>query len=582
LSAALQSGARADVLIVGSQEGFKAASVADKGDRWTGIFDGVLSHHRVSTIAVPGEPNDDGFRCVNEQIYTHAASSVEPGEEIVAVGVTPGRRDGVDHTEYLLDRFEAAGHLVLRLNPSRQHDDVPIAFVAMPYGVRPAVSRQHREWDADATWRRILFPVLLDAGFRPVRADLEASLEMIDVKMIRAMGRASLFVADLALHNPNVFWELGVRHAWKSSGTLLVKPEGPPHPPFDVNHVPVHEYRRSPDGVTDSDAVASIRALRAVLRSKQAGVDSPVFVALPGLRPVELPPARDPAGEGIVADFAEQLSLATALCDGEGIIRIVEQIPKAISASTADVLREQAGLALVDLGEHEGALSILMPLAESDIGFTRELLQQRYALALIHARQPAENRADRLRMAELRLQRLNDSRPGSAETLGLLGSAAKRAFLLSRNAGGDGLAHLHQAIAAYEEGFQADPTDYFPGVNAVALLRVRGQHLWLNKPRGLQDVARARQLIPVVRFALDRPQVPDSVWLRATSAEIAFHEYLIEGTDEGIETCLREYMRAAERATPFQRRSMKEQLEMFAELGDPAEVISEVLTLLER
>lgn len=578
LAAALGAGAAALVLITEDRRVFRSASVEDKGPAWSAAYDALLGRPEVTVMPVPVRADDQGFAVVNEKILAAAGAARSADEEIVVLGVTAGRRAGRDHSEDLLAAAQAADHLVLRIDPTAQRDATPTAFVAMPYGIRRAETKDGRDWNADATWHRILVPALLDAAFRPVRADLEASMEIIDSKMIRAIGEADLLVADLSQHNPNVFWEIGLRHAWQPSGTLLLKAQGSPRPPFDVARVPVYTYERGSDGVEDRDAVAAIRMVRGLLAAPRA-TDSPVFAAIPDLGPVAMPLALHADSDEQVSRLAERLSLAADLRDPDKIMQVVAGLPAALSAGTRALIKEQAGLALVDLSQHEQALELLEPLADDDPEFGRIRLQQRYALALMHAKEPSAERGQRLRTAALRLQRLAQRHPGSPETLGLLGGAAKRAFLLAQREGQEGLPHLDQAVDAYEAGFAADPTDYFPGINAVALRRIRGQLLLPGTARAEQDLARARQLRPVVAFALARPQLTDTPWQHATRGELSLHEYLL-GADEALAAARQHYERAVQEASPFQVDSMREQLNLFLDLGDPPAAIHNLLQAL--
>jgi hypothetical protein len=240
-----------------------------------------------------------------------------------------------------------------------------------------------------------------------------------------------------------------------------------------------------------------------------------------------------------------------------------------MTAAQADALREQVALALLRLDRADDALPLLAPLAHADPDLDRVLLQQRYALALMKASTPAESVDDWLREAEALLSRLDARHPGSGETLGLLGSAAKRMFRRSSGAVAD--AHLDRALAAYLRGFHTDPTDYYPGVNAVALLRARAA-----RTTSTGDLDRARALLPVVRFMIDRPGVPDTVWRRATAAELLLHEHQLDGGPP-LDDVVRAYATAAATAGPDEIGSMRNQLQLLRDLGDPPEIVDVLL-----
>lgn len=572
-AAAADAGADVHVVTAGPLDAFAAASVADKGDEWAARLRGLVRRYEVSVIELDAAPDDDGFAAVNTAVLDRARGALTPGEELVVVAVADARRGGRDHTADLADEAAAAGHLVLRLDPAAARDEAPVAFVAMPYGLRKDQLPGRPDYDADLTWHRILVPALVDAGYRPVRVDLEASLEIIDAKMIRGIGQAHLLVADLAHHNPNVFWELGVRHAWIPAGTVLVAPDGAPRPPFDVNRVSVHNYARGAQEVSDADAVAAIRMLRPVLASAHEAVDSPVFAALPDLTPQQLPPAADAEADAAVTAAAEQISLLADLRRADDLVVLAGSHPRpGMPAPQAAALREQAALALLVLRRADDALSLLAPLATADADLERITLQQRYALALMDATTPADTADARLAEAEALLARLDERQPGSGETLGLLGSAAKRTF--RRTSGPTADAHLERAIDAYLRGFQSDPQDYYPGVNAVALLRARAARTGSSA-----DADQARALVPVVRFMVDRPGVADTVWRRATAAELLLHEHGLDG-NPSLDTVVYAYAAVAATARPQQLASMRNQLDLLRDLGDPPDVIDPILAVL--
>jgi hypothetical protein len=339
--------------------------------------------------------------------------------------------------------------------------------------------------------------------------------------------------------------------------------------------VSVHEYARGAGGVSDREAVAGVRQLRPVLAAAQGLVDSPVFTALPSLTAQRIPDAPDAAGDEQVTATAERISLAADLKRPDDLAALLSSLSElSLPAQAEAALREQAGLALLDLQRPNQALAVLGPLAEADTAFDRPLLQQRHALALMQATGTDDERAARLREAEARLARLDRLNPGSGETLGLLGSIAKRMYEASLLGGRDTAEDRDRALHWYEAGFASEPTNYYPGINAIAMLRLRARATGTEA-----DAERARALVPVVRFMLDRPAVPDSVWRRATAAELLLHEHLLDGAP-GTDAYARAYRSAAAGAMPFEIDSMRKQLRLFKLSGDPSDVIDDALAAL--
>ncbi|WP_347404573.1 tetratricopeptide repeat-containing protein [Streptomyces sp. MST-110588] len=423
------------------------------------------------------------------------------------------------------------GFLVLRLDPTARREETPAAFVAMPYGTRADATRGLNRLEADETWRRVLVPALYDSGYRPIRSDIESHLDTIDINMLSDINRSDLFVADLATLNPNVFWELGVRHAWVPSGTLLLAPRWVTAP-FDINHARVHPYDRGMKTVSDRQAVAAIRTVRAALNGSCGETSSPVWAVFPHLEPVRLPARPDPGLSRALTRRTEQISLAVDLRDEHRLTALARELcAQDLPLDSRHALLEMTGLALVSLGRYEAGRAVLEQPAAADTAFSRIRLQQQYALTLIHSEAPtsAQRLAD-LREAELRLLRLDQRHPQSSETQALLGSAAKQTWLLSLQLGErQHEAHLARAIDAYSNGTAVDPGDYYPGINAVSLLRLRAQYFG----GGTEDLDAARDLLPVVRFAVRRRPGPRNVWEHATLGEIALNEHLLRRRPNG-------------------------------------------------
>jgi nucleoside 2-deoxyribosyltransferase len=147
--------------------------------------------------------------------------------------------------------------------------------------------------------------------FDAVRADFITKTGSINKSVIQHIYNADLVIADLTDLNPNVFYELGVRHALRS-GTILVALVGTKLP-FDVGDLRSVFYK---DRVgAEKEAVPEIQRLIRALSEAESADDSPVFAVLPAL---QAPQARDlseaqakaSAAEADAAELRIKLSLA--------------------------------------------------------------------------------------------------------------------------------------------------------------------------------------------------------------------------------------------------------------------------------
>ena len=96
----------------------------------------------------------------------------------------------------------------------------PHAFVAMPFGTKQ--DAEGNQIDFNAIYADYIRPALEDAGMEVFRADEEEEAGEIRKDMFFELLVADLVVADLSIDNPNVWYELGVRHALRARGVVLI------------------------------------------------------------------------------------------------------------------------------------------------------------------------------------------------------------------------------------------------------------------------------------------------------------------------------------------------------------------------
>jgi MAP3K TRAFs-binding domain len=136
-------------------------------------------------------------------------------------------------------------------------------------------------------------------------------------------------------------------------------------------------------------------------------------------------------------------------------------------------------------------------------------VRQQRALALNRT----NNAGDR-EQAERILQQIVKEKGPDPETLGIVGHVYKDRYKELKKKGSVGaLAALDASIEAYTRGFEADPRDYYPGVNAITLIEK-------GEPDSLQEVAR---LVPLVSFAVARRggSASSDYWDLATVLELS-------------------------------------------------------------
>jgi O-acetyl-ADP-ribose deacetylase (regulator of RNase III) len=153
-------------------------------------------------------------------------------------------------------------------------------FVIMPFGTRehPVTKAQI---DFDAVYDNLIKPAATDAGLNCERSDKVSESGLIHFDMINRIMRADIAIVDITTGNPNVLYELGVRHTARRSGTIVMHQYGDAIP-FNINGIRILNYHAKSDADT---LKADQAALAAMLRSAIGGMhtDSLVHTLIPGL-----------------------------------------------------------------------------------------------------------------------------------------------------------------------------------------------------------------------------------------------------------------------------------------------------------
>jgi hypothetical protein len=101
----------------------------------------------------------------------------------------------------------------------------PLCFMIMPYGRKPTKAEAGHgtpgEVDFNMLWDRAYAPMSEALGYDPVRADQDTGALIIN-QMIERLYFADLVLAHITIPNGNVYYEIGVRHAAKERGCVLL------------------------------------------------------------------------------------------------------------------------------------------------------------------------------------------------------------------------------------------------------------------------------------------------------------------------------------------------------------------------
>jgi hypothetical protein len=406
--------------------------------------------------------------------------------------------------------------------------------------------RVGRQWiDFAAVYERLISPAIAEAGMVALRADEELRGGIWQKTMFERLVVCEFAVADLSTGNPNVYYELGVRHGQRPYSTVLIFQRGWPLP-LDVAHDAALDYP-----VDRAGAPAEVEVTRARLRdrlnaAREAAVDSPVYQLVSGLATPVVDHARiDTFREHAARDADLRERLHAARIQGPEAIRRVEAELGRLNDLDSDAI-----LALIVAYRAVEAWDEVVRVATSASPPVRrlELVRQQLAGAL--------NRCGRGRDAERILRELLQQRP-SSETFGLLGRVEKDRWRVAtspvqRNS------FLKAAIDAYLRGYETDLRDLYPGVNAVTLM-------WLSDPPD----PRLSRVLPVVRYAVDLRVAGSGdadFWDHASDLGVAIVEGDRARAQAALERCV------ATAREPFELTTTAETLE---ELHDAATSRSE-------
>ena len=154
-------------------------------------------------------------------------------------------------------------------------------FYITPIGDENTEHRQH----ADFMMTYVIEPALKEFGLKVVRADQMGKPGMIGKQVIESILRSRLVIADLSFHNPNVFYELCLRHTTRLPTVQIIRASD--KVPFDLNQyrtIPIetgNAYTLYPKLQTYTAQVAN--QVRRALQDSESG-DNPISLYYPSAK----------------------------------------------------------------------------------------------------------------------------------------------------------------------------------------------------------------------------------------------------------------------------------------------------------
>ena len=153
------------------------------------------------------------------------------------------------------------------------HEKEKVCFVIAPIGTEKSETRDR----SDKVLEYIITPAVKKCGYKAVRADKISEPGIITSQVIQHLLNDPLVVADLTGCNPNVFYELAVRHAVRKPCVHIIQ-KGEAIP-FDVSQSRTIEFDHRDLASADHCREELVRQIDKVEKDP-SDVDSPISVAI--------------------------------------------------------------------------------------------------------------------------------------------------------------------------------------------------------------------------------------------------------------------------------------------------------------
>ncbi len=465
------------------------------------------------------------------------------------------------------------------------------AFVIRPFDKKKDSSG--KEIDFERVHKELIDPSLEAANLKGRTTGKIIDSGNIREDMFSLILEADLVICDVTIHNANVFYELGLRHALRKRGAILIK--GNPSAdniPFDLLTDRYLPY--------NLDDPASARRqltdmIEATLRSDRE-TDSPVFKMLPAL-----PEANANSIQVVPMDFREEVDRARA-ANSKGWLRLLAQEVKSLRF-------QWAGLRLVaqaqwSLKDYAGARASFEEIHHVNRGDVDSIL----ALANIYERlYRDEKNAQLLTLSEQAIGRVvasDEALPRHlVEALALRGRNHKTRWRdefesLStvperRQAGNNRL--LRESYEAYRGAFYQDLNHFYSGLAALQMgtifleLCPKDSDSWkvafdndaqaeTYRRKVSQEVKTLSTLVPAsieAKLGQMKPDDPERLWAQISFADLLFL------TEKNESRVINRYQDVIPSNQPFAWDASKGQLELFEKLGVKSELAQKVIAAVD-
>lgn len=416
-----------------------------------------------------------------------------------------------------------------------------MCFVIMPFGKKPVGRRKlfgflpwgDRLADFDAIYRDIFQPAIeatpLPEGGHlvPLRTDMNPAAADIDVLMFRGIVYARMVLSDISGLNPNVFYELGVRHHSNETGTAIFRQTDGPVP-FDISHIKAIPYEYYPAKNIERARETVRHVLAESLR--QNLVTSPIQRSIQNQR--EMPDAAQDALKAAEEAIRRQ--------DPDSAITEYE---KALALAPGDALLHfKLGL----LHKYKGRWPEAREQFETAIRLAPDYAEAHRELGIAQNKLLKPDSPAGTPTGEQALRRAVELNPRDFDAYSSLGGILRR------------VGKLDEALDRYETAAEISEGHPYPLLNALKLRAARDGRVDLNEANTFR-LARAERFR---QAQVNNSPAIDSPWSYFDLAEIRLYQGskddFIKYIDEGI---------LATGTRGWQAKTFRESLELLSSAG---------------
>lgn len=446
---------------------------------------------------------------------------------------------------------------------------MPGGFIVRPFGRRKVGNANKRafELDFDRVESELIRPAFERVGISGGTTGEIARTGNIRTDMFELLAVSDVVIADITIHNANVFYELGVRHALRTKITVLIRCRGDDIP-FDLRTDRYLEY----DADAPGDAVnALVKTLTDSLAESDR--DSPIFALLPKLAPPSITTLSP-----IPIEFQEAVRRAAQTKDIGQLVLLGEELDGQAWAAEGIRLVSRELFIQKHWTEALSALKRLRSLVAEDT-------EADLKLATVYQRMNQLGDSDNAIRRALSHHSLSSSE--IAEAYSLMASNAKSHWLndLGKAKLADvenlGFAHLIKATELYRKGFNSDLNHYYSGLNAFAMVTILlelgrlHQDWWNNNhdddseaKKALDDLEHEQETLRgavdlSIRRAVKQQNGDAQLWACISRADFLF---LSAPKDQDVRV-LEAYRKALVNAPEFAVDAVSRQLNIYAKLG---------------